>query len=164
MSLFAIFLATGLSAATLQGDGQAAAPSVAQQAVRAFESVCLANRTAGADAALNAMRSFPGASPMPDLPYQRTTLKILTSGPLEFLMRPDRRGFGCFVAFPGGDGESLEAVTALNAVEGLSARAPGNNRRRSHEWDVAGSSDRIYLTPGSERGGVLINLEVRGQR
>jgi hypothetical protein len=158
---FASLLAASVFAAS---PAQAeAAPSIGAEAARGFQSICLANRTAGAAAALAAARALPGAVAQPDLPIGRGVfLKVVVAPPLEYGVREERRGFNCFVMFAGDESEAQAAVAALDASSGAAPAGSRNPGRSTYDWTLGGSRDKIRLFARyPRRGRVLIQLEVK---
>ncbi len=88
-------------------------------------------------------------------------MKTFGDGRVEFLLRADRRGFGCFVAFVGDENGRAEAAALLDAMPVLTVRGTRNRPERALNWDVAGSRDDVRMSTLSDIGGVLINLEVK---
>jgi hypothetical protein len=144
-------------------EAQAPTPaSLGDRATQSFAQGCLANRTAGAEAAIAAIQALPGVAEQPSLPIGNKKLLPFVAGDLEYLVRPEKRGFGCFVAFKGGVQEAGMAVTAIGKLGGLTSRTPKAKGKPSYEWTIDGTKDHVRLVPGSDLGGVLINLEATG--
>jgi len=161
MSAFAALLAASLSAAS---PAQAEpASSIGAEAARGFQSICLANRSAGAAAALAAAHALPGAVVHPDIPVGRgVSLKIVGAAPLEYAVREERRGFACMVMFVGDESQAQAAVAALDAASGAAPAGSRNPGRSTYDWTFAGSRHKIRLFARyPRRGRVLIQLEVK---
>jgi hypothetical protein len=141
-------------------------PTLAEQGVAAFKSVCLDSRPAGLDGARAALASV-GAKRQPDLPPLAGSkpMEVWTAGDLEFLLRPNNGRYGCFAAFkPTAATDTDGAVAALSALPGLVVKTVKPSKRVYYEWTFAdGSKDSVRLTPDSQQDSVLINLEVRGK-
>ncbi len=140
------------------------APSVRDSAVAAFTDICLAQRGAGIDATRAAILRVPGVARGETLPVVTGSLPMETyrAGELEFMLRPGKQGaFGCFVAYkPEGD-DTATIVAALNAREDLRQKPFKASKRPRYEWVLAGGgNDGVYVTPDTQIGGMLLNLEV----
>jgi len=149
-----------IAAALLAATGE---PTLAEQGVAAFKSVCLDSRQAGPDGARAALAVL-GAKRQPDLPSLTNgkPMEMWVTDELEFLLRPDRRGYGCFVAFKQiAASDPAGAVSALSALPELVSKTVKPSKHISYQWTFSdGSKDSVHLTPDSQLGGVLINLEV----
>ena len=143
---------------------EASAPSdMGLQAALAFQNTCLATRTKGSDAAVASILSRPNAKEGPNLPAYGggKPMRTFSDGKFEYLVRFGKSGaYGCFVALNGDVDLAGSVKASIDALAGLQAKPVKNGKKVFYEWTIIGSKDEIRLTPKSNIGAILINLEV----
>ncbi|MES2056111.1 MAG: hypothetical protein V4564_09245 [Pseudomonadota bacterium] len=154
-----------VTAMSLAVQAESSTPSLAERAVAAFVSTCLAHRGEGVDAVTRSIQSQPNVTEMTSLPALANVgkpMRMFGGGEIEYLVRLDRNSsFGCFVAFKSPDHDNTEAmVIALSAQPGMSLLPAKKSKKLAFDWSITGSKDSVRLVPQSQLGGVLINLEV----
>lgn len=145
-------------------------PDAGWKAVGVFRDVCLATRGKGMDAAVAAILAQRGIKEGPNLPGYGTRAAPMRTfedaAGREYLIRPGKRGrYGCFVVQPTSPADTAGLLSgsvkaALDATEGLTAKSSKEKKQTYFEWSISGSKDDIRMTPNSDVGGILINLEV----
>ena len=121
------------------------------------------------DAAVAAILAQPGVKEGPNLPAYGSGKPFRTFADNEkgeYLIRPGKKGrYGCFVLLETSGDVWITQFTqsvksALDQTQGLLPK-PNKQKQISYfEWSITGSKDDIRLTPKSDIGGILINLEV----
>jgi hypothetical protein len=161
---FAILAAAAIGGlATASSAELVALPDAGWQAAWAFRDTCLKSRSAGVDAAVAAILSQPQATEAGSLPAYGggRPMRTFVDGKREYLIRYGKgKKFGCFVAFGGSAELSDSAKHAILSFDGLTVKTVKPSKKIYFEWTVNGSKDEIRLTPDSDRGTILINLEV----
>ena len=113
--------------------------------------------------AVSAILARVGAKEGPNLPAYGSgkPMRTFAEGELEFLVRPGKgKKYGCFVAFEGGNELSNSAKSHLDGLPGIASKPIKATKNVYFEWTVSGSKDEIRLSPNSQLGSILINLEV----
>ena len=88
-------------------------------------------------------------------------MRTFAEGKLEYVVRPGKgKKYGCFVAFEGSVDLASSVKAALDTLPGLQTKPVKPGKKTYFEWVVSGSKDEIRLTPNSDVGSILINLEV----
>ena len=144
-------------------------PDPGWKAAWVFQKTCLATRGQGMDAAVTAILAQPGVKEAQNLPAYGSGKPLRTfvdNEQREYLIRPGKKGrYGCFVLLETSGDVWITQFTqsvksALDQTQGLQ-RKPNKQKQISYyEWSITGSKDDIRLTPKSDIGGILINLEV----
>jgi hypothetical protein len=138
-------------------------PNAGAKAAFAFRETCLKSRSAGVDAAIASILAQPGVNEEASLPTYggRKPMRTFAGGGREYLIRYGKKNrFGCFVAFKGDSELADSAKQIINRFEGLQPKAVKSGKKVFFEWTITGSKDEIRLTPSSDIGAILINLEV----
>ena len=162
--MFFPHIAFALSVAA-SAQAEASVPSdMGLQAALAFQDTCLATRTKGSDAAVASFLSRPNVKEGPNLPAYGggKPMRTFSDGKFEYLVRFGKsRSYGCFVALNGDDGLAGSTKASIDALGGLQAKPTTGGKKVFYEWTIIGSKDEIRLTPKSNIGAILINLEVK---
>ncbi len=162
-SLLGALMIGGLAAAASSAE-TVATPDAGWKAAWAFRDTCLKSRSAGVDAAVAAILAQPTVSEGTSLPAYGSgkPMRTFAGDGREYLIRYGKKNrFGCFVALKG-DPQLTESVKqAMASFEGLQAKTVKPGKKVFFEWTIIGSKDEIRLTPNSDLGSILINLEVK---
>ena len=146
-----------------------ALPDPGWKAAQIFKETCLATRGQGIEAAVAAILARPGVKEGQSLPAYGSGKPMRTfvdNEKREYLIRPGKKGrYGCFVLLEtSGDTSNAQfsqsAKSALDRTQGLRPKPSKKKQITYYEWSIDGSKDDIRLTPESDVGGILINLEV----
>ena len=160
-SVLAAALLSGL--ATASTAETVALPDAGWEAARAFRDTCLKARSSGVEAAIAAILAQPGAREGTSLPALGggKPIRTFVDGKREYLIRyGKKRKFGCFVALSGNPKLAESTRQAISRFEGLTDKPVKPSKKLFFEWVLNGSRDEIRLTPSSDLGSILINLEV----